>query len=97
MAFNHLDDFEKTMVKFLKEKIQDYLRENAENETERLTTSQDIFIQKRGEFLFGRDKELRMLREFTDAEMCDDDLDVAQRQTRLVERHPNRHHTVHRC
>uniref|UniRef100_A0A7M5VFT2 DUF4062 domain-containing protein n=1 Tax=Clytia hemisphaerica TaxID=252671 RepID=A0A7M5VFT2_9CNID len=79
VAFNHLEDFEEIVIKFLKEKIHDYIKENFENETECLTTSQDIFIQKRGEFLLGRDKELRMLQEFSDAEMCDDDLDAAQR------------------
>ena len=51
----------------------------AESEDERLVTPQDIFIQKRGELLLGRDKEIQMLADFTAAEMKDDDLDEASR------------------
>ena len=44
-----------------------------------MVTPQDIFIQKRGEFLLGRDEELQVLTNFMEAETQDDDLDEAIR------------------
>lgn len=48
-------------------------------EAVRLITAQDIFIQKRAHRLLGRERELEILENFTEAEMADGELDLAQR------------------
>lgn len=48
-------------------------------EAVRLTTPQDIFIQKRAHRLLGRERELEILENFTEVEMVDGELDLAQR------------------
>ena len=45
----------------------------------RLVSPQEIFIQKRSHLLLGREKELESLENFTEAEMVDGELDLAQR------------------
>lgn len=59
------------MVEYFKSKIDEYLQEQPTNSSASPAVTvmneekvQEVFVQKRGEFLIGRDKEMRMLTDF---------------------------------
>lgn len=89
VKFDGLEGFENSIISFFKERITEYLETDqpkhdsnsnlATNRDTKIVTPQDIFIQKRGERLLGRDEELQILTNFTEAEAQDDDLDEAMR------------------
>ena len=90
IKFDGLEDFENSIVSFFKERITEYLQTDCpkqdvnnnlatDSDSKKMVTPQDIFIQKRGEFLLGRDEELQVLTNFMEAETQDDDLDEAIR------------------